>query len=97
MEIRKIQGIILCHILVAGLYGCSGSSGYRDDTSPWRAKHEAISANEEEFVEVGQDEFIEVNSMEEDSFTEESLNGSSLDEPEMVESEMGFGGNISRR
>ena len=86
MEIKKIQGIIISSIFVAGLAGCSNSSSWtEEDDSPWKAKRDAQTADygSEEFVEVSLDEVAEVNSMEEVVVTEEVVY-----EPEMVESEM---------
>ena len=68
MEIKKIQGIVLCHILIVGLAACS-NTGYRVDDSPWKTKHNAEFENStsEEFVEVVLDEELGVNVMEENS------------------------------
>ncbi|MCW8830288.1 MAG: SPOR domain-containing protein [Gammaproteobacteria bacterium] len=86
MEIRKIQGVIISSLLMAGLAGCSSSSSWnRGDDSPWRAKHEAERANvvAEDFVEVSVDEAVETNSLEEAPVVEETMA-----EPEMVEPEL---------
>lgn len=75
MEIKKIQGIIISSLFVAGLSGCSGSSSYTHDDSPWKAKRDAESANvvSEEFIEVSLDEAVEVNAMEDAQAVEEYI------------------------
>ena len=80
MEIRKIQGIIISSLLLLGLAGCSGSSTYGGDDSPWKSKRNSEQSNEE-FVEVSLDDSIEVNSIEEMPTTDEMMS-----EPEMIES-----------
>ena len=87
METRKIQGIIISSLFVMGLAGCSSSSSWnKGDSSPWKSKRDAEMANtsSEEFVEVGFDEVVEVNSMEEMPIVEEAMA-----EPAMVGSDMG--------
>jgi len=85
VEIKKIQGIIISSLFIAGLSGCSGSSSYTQNDSPWKAKHEAERADvvSEEFVEVSMDDALEVNGMDEAPVIEEVM-----PEPEMIESEM---------
>jgi len=86
VETRKIQGVIISSLLIAGLAGCSNSSSWNQgDTSPWKAKRDAQMANaaSEEFVEVSVDEVTEVNSMEEAPVVEEAMA-----EPAMVDDDM---------
>lgn len=86
VEITKIQNIVMSALLVAGLAGCSNSSSIsHDDSSPWKAKRDAATANaaSTEFVEVSLDEAVQVNSMEQMPVME-----TVMAEPEMVQSEM---------
>ncbi|MDH5386836.1 MAG: SPOR domain-containing protein [Gammaproteobacteria bacterium] len=80
MEIRKIQGIIISSILLVGLAGCSSSSTYSGDDSPWKSKRSSERSNEE-FVEVGLEDSLEATSIDGMPTTDEMMS-----EPEMMES-----------
>lgn len=99
MEIRKIQGILISSLLVAGLAGCSNSSSWsQGDDSPWKSKRdaEAVNASTEEFVELSLDEAVEVNSMDSAVVEEVSMDMAAepelefIDEPVPVESMSAF-------
>ena len=90
MEIRKTQGIIISFLLVAGLSACSTSSSYSGDDSPWKAKRDAerASAPTEEFVEVGLDQAVEVNAMEEMPVAEEAMGRPGMETDAMLQPEL---------
>ncbi|MDH5711351.1 MAG: SPOR domain-containing protein [Gammaproteobacteria bacterium] len=90
METRNIQGIIISFLLVAGLSACSTSSSYSGGDSPWKAKRDAERANAptEEFVEVGLDQAVEVNAMEEMPVAEEAMARPGMVEADVMQPEL---------